>query len=217
MLKKEHHHKTVDMLKKMLTVIQIFAITQLSCGTKTFEKNTLKKTPSANHWGDLRANLEITISKVLDAGKTCEKNMKNTNLDSDNDDVDIDASAQASIVINKCSKELIHAVRKEFAIALRDLLQHGLMEVNYTTSLVPAFACFPLRARENEKQLHAWDLFTKYYEIKHGKEFTDSPARKLSQSFNLDVIGGRAITIKQVIMIKTFKINQFYYSIVKFF
>jgi hypothetical protein len=41
--------------------------------------------------------------------------------------------------------------------------------------------------------------FFKYLKFfKHGKEFTDSPARTLSQSFNLNVVGGRAITLKQV-------------------
>jgi hypothetical protein len=48
----------------MLSIMQIFAITQLGCGIRTFEKNSLKKT-STNHWGDMRANLEIAISKVL--------------------------------------------------------------------------------------------------------------------------------------------------------
>ena len=32
----------------------------------------------------------------------------------------------------------------------------------------------------------------------HGDEFANSPARKLSQSFSLDVVGGKPITIKQV-------------------
>jgi hypothetical protein len=44
-------NKTLDMLKKMLAIVQIFTITQLSCGTKSFEKNILKKTSSGNHWG----------------------------------------------------------------------------------------------------------------------------------------------------------------------
>jgi hypothetical protein len=29
--------------------MQMFAITQLGCGSKSFEKNTLKK--ASNHWG----------------------------------------------------------------------------------------------------------------------------------------------------------------------
>ena len=58
----QSHHSnqsTIDLLKKVLSVVQIFAITQLTCGssnntntntnTNTFEKNSLKKT--SNHFG----------------------------------------------------------------------------------------------------------------------------------------------------------------------
>jgi len=34
--------------------------------------------------------------------------------------------------------------------------------------------------------------------VQHGKEYNDAPARKLSQSFSLDIVGGKAITPKQV-------------------
>jgi len=34
--------------------------------------------------------------------------------------------------------------------------------------------------------------------VQHGKEYNDTPARKLSQSFCLDIVGGKAITPKQV-------------------
>ena len=59
-------------------------------------------------------------------------------------------------------------IRKELAIALRDLLQHGLVQTSQSNSIVPAFACFPVRAREMENHLHIWDLFTKYFEVKVG-------------------------------------------------
>jgi hypothetical protein len=32
----------------------------------------------------------------------------------------------------------------------------------------------------------------------HGKDYSDTPARKLSQSFGLEIVGGKAITPKQV-------------------
>ena len=62
------NESTIDLLKKLLSVMQMFALTQLGCGTKpnangSFEKNTLKK--STNHWGDTRANLELSVNKVL--------------------------------------------------------------------------------------------------------------------------------------------------------
>lgn len=45
---------------------------------------------------------------------------------------------------------------------------------------------------------HAWDLLVQFYDMKHGREFNEAPARKLTQSFNLDNIGGKAISSKQV-------------------
>jgi len=37
-----------------------------------------------------------------------------------------------------------------------------------------------------------------YVCMQHGKEYNDAPVRKLSQSFCLDIVGGKAITPKQV-------------------
>ena len=36
------------------------------------------------------------------------------------------------------------------------------------------------------------------FALQHGKEYNETPARKLSQSFDLDIVGGKAITAKQV-------------------
>lgn len=98
--------------------------------------------------------------------------------------------------IIQCNKELALAVRKELAPSLRDLLQHGLVEIGQSSSLI-SFGCFSSRAKSRTQMMHAWDLFLKYYEMKHGREYNDSPARKLSQSFHLDIVGGKAITNKQ--------------------
>lgn len=97
----------------------------------------------------------------------------------------------------ECPHELIRAVRKDLACALRDLLQHGLIETSHGSSMVP-FGCFVVRSKNNQSQLHAWDLFIKYFEMKHGKEYIQSATNKLSQSFALQVVSGKSITIKQV-------------------
>lgn len=41
---------------------------------------------------------------------------------------------------------------------------------------------------------------TTSFSKKHGKEFSESPARKLSQSFGLNSIGGRQLTIKHSLL-----------------
>lgn len=101
--------------------------------------------------------------------------------------------------MRECPHEILRIIRKEFACSLRDLMQHGLVEISHgSASLVP-FGCFVVRSKDNQTQMHVWDLLLKYYEIKHGKEFTQSAANKLSQSFSLNVVGGKVITIKQVL------------------
>ena len=37
--------------------------------------------------------------------------------------------------------------------------------------------------------LHAWDVVMKFYEMKGGAEYNSAPARRLSQSFGLDLAG----------------------------
>ncbi|CAD5119154.1 DgyrCDS7792 [Dimorphilus gyrociliatus] len=178
---------TLSIMKQALTVLQLFTFSQFGCGHKEFKRNLLKRTTKNNHWGDLRARLEISISKVLEAVAIDEKV----------DIVDSDyTSDMEDSPIMQCNKELALSVRKELAPALRDLLQHGLMEIGQSSSLM-VFGCLSTRSKKQTKMMHAWDLFLKYYEMKHGKEYNDSPARKLSQSFHLDIVGGKAITNKQ--------------------
>ena len=80
-------------------------------------------------------------------------------------DSDVDEATSSK----NSAHELIHVIRKDLSISLRDLFEHGLIQtIHGSSSLVPAaFSCFPIRARETESsQLHVWDLFIKYFEIK---------------------------------------------------
>lgn len=101
--------------------------------------------------------------------------------------------------------EITTLVRKQFAITLQGLMQHGLRDANKTsTSLVPFMGCMmpfskPTSSsyrrydeydeRAQNQQMHVWELIVEYYHIKNGGEFNDTPARKLSESFNLDIMG----------------------------
>lgn len=66
-------------------------------------------------------------------------------------------------------------------------------------SLVPFISCFPVRQSTQQETMHAWELILKYYEMKNGEEFNSRPARKLSQSFNLNIGGDTSVSIKQVV------------------
>jgi len=70
-------------------------------------------------------------------------------------------------------------------------------QVGQSASVVPFIGCFA-QLNTSGKSMHAWELILKYYELKNGDRYNSTPARKLSQSFNLDIVGGTAISNKQV-------------------
>ncbi|CAG5121196.1 unnamed protein product, partial [Candidula unifasciata] len=183
---------TANIMKKTLTLLQIYIISQLGCGSRDFKRNLLKKTTKGNHWGDLRAKLEMAVTKCIELA---EQQKLEAKQDTDSEDY----SSDSDETVPQSSPALTQCVRKDLAMAIRDLMEHGLMEIGQSSSLVP-FGCFPSRSARVTQMLHAWDLFLKYYEMKHGREYNESPARKLSQSFHLDMIGGRPITAKQTFL-----------------
>lgn len=188
---------SAKLIHKTLTVLQIYIMSQLGCGSREFKRNLLKKTAKGNHWGDLRAKLELAITHTLEIAQKQQQERQQWQQqhsdDSDDYTSDTDESEQQS------SPALTQCIRKELAIGIRDLMQHGLMEVNQNTSLVP-FGCLPSRSAHAVRMMHAWDLLVKFYEMKHGREYNESPARMLSQSFHLDMVGGKPITAKQTLL-----------------
>lgn len=118
---------------------------------------------------------------------------------------------------NKTNIELITIVRKHFAITILKLVQHGLIGVKETTSLVPFIGgCFNHHQKrlksssiyDNdgsdessvEQPMHAWELILEYYQIKNGEKYNETPARKLSQSFNLELVGSTTFSNKQSLL-----------------
>lgn len=176
-------------MRRVLTLLQVFTITQFGCSRHTFQKNSLKKSNKANHWGDLRAQLEMAINEVVKIASESEPPCEDSDYTSDSED--------APVV--QCNEKLTTAVRKDLASAVRDLMQHGLMPIGQSTSLVP-FGCFAVQSPSASKMMHAWDLILKYYELKNGYQYNASPARKLCQSFNLEIVGGVATTPKQSLL-----------------
>uniref|UniRef100_A0A914VCF6 RUN domain-containing protein n=2 Tax=Plectus sambesii TaxID=2011161 RepID=A0A914VCF6_9BILA len=186
-----------------------YLLSQLGCQSNKFQKNELKKSTKGNHWGDLRAALELSVGSLLAAVTKHMSHAKEPRsqplkpYDSDEDDVED--------VFEKCHEEIVTAVRRDFCPALRDLLQHGLQDqTSVNSSGLGAFGCFPARQRRppspgaggvtQKAPEHAWDPFVRYFDMKHGREFSEAPVRKLSQSFNLNSIGGRSVTSRQLLL-----------------
>ncbi|XP_046407222.1 RUN domain-containing protein 1 isoform X2 [Ischnura elegans] len=108
--------KTFNIIKKIAELLHMFTVAQFGCGSDHFRKNTLKKTMKANHWGDLRANLELAVDYVMQLASS-----QNTPVDSD---YTSDSEDTPAIL---CNEKLTTAVRKNLALSIRDLVQHGLM------------------------------------------------------------------------------------------
>lgn len=129
----------------------------------------------------MRAKLELAIDKVLREVDTSDaRQSSNSDYASESDD-----SPESTY-----NEQLTMTVRKDLAGALRDLLQHGL-EGNSTRSLLPSMmGCFASRPGQHGTMLHIWDLVLKYYFFKNGPQYNATPARKLSESFNLNIVNG---------------------------
>uniref|UniRef100_A0A0A1X314 RUN domain-containing protein 1 n=1 Tax=Zeugodacus cucurbitae TaxID=28588 RepID=A0A0A1X314_ZEUCU len=297
--------KAHSLLDKASLLMQMFATTHFGAKADQFQKNAMKKTSKGNHWGDLRAQLEVDIQEVASLAATLsfdreklanmKRALKNTNrnanttlavsaqngaitvpprartltangkalkayiVSSDSDEDTYDCYAwernhcrrthKRGDSIITISKELTTAVRKNFCMTLLRLIQHGLrVETESATSslIVPFMRCLnpsPVFAAEQgyrgrdassttssyvssafsstynanytendcedeantggffgsggSRAMHAWELILEYYYLKNGDEFNNTPARKLSQSFNLNIIDAQTVTAKQ--------------------
>ncbi|XP_066248652.1 RUN domain-containing protein 1 isoform X1 [Euwallacea similis] len=177
-----HSETTIGLIQKTATILQMFAVMQLGCGPKShFRKNDLKNSMKVNHWGDLRAKLEMAIARVKEFADAKENQMlliPNRSLSSETEN-------QALAPYNL---HLTTAVRKYLVPCIRDLIQHGSCS-SQSTSLVPFIGCFARRASYSDTMIHPWELILDYYRLKNGENYNSTPARKLSQSFNLDIAG----------------------------
>ncbi|XP_045773442.1 RUN domain-containing protein 1 [Maniola jurtina] len=181
--------ETINLMRKASALIQIFTVSQFGCSPNQNKKYDRKSSTIVTHWGNLRAKLEMSIDSVLHIVSRDRSHIVPDSYDSE--------SEEGGIVIDNAP--LTTAVRRHLAMNLRDLLQHGLVSPE-STSLVPMIGCFPVRRSSMSRSLHIWELILRYYELNDGDKFNSTPARKLSQSFNLDIVGGTAITNKQSLL-----------------
>ena len=135
---------------------------------------------------DLRAKLELSLEKLLDACCNTEAK-KMPGLESGQEEEE-----DTEWLVR--SPGVTSIVRKELAPAIRDLVHHGLGQGSSTLSVIPFSGCMSARggARARAGILHAWDVVMKFYEMKGGAEYNSAPARRLSRSFGLDLAGSGA-------------------------
>ncbi|CAB3255987.1 unnamed protein product [Arctia plantaginis] len=182
--------ETINLMRKASMLIQIFTVSQFGCSSNKSKRYEGKSSSIITHWGNLRAKLEMSIDGVLHL----VSRERPTHTMIDNYDSE---SEEGGVIINDAP--LTTAVRRHLAVNLRDLLHHGLTGPE-SSSLVPIIGCFPVRRSSTSRTTHIWELILRYYDLNDGDRFNSTPARKLSQSFNLDIVGGTAITNKQSLL-----------------
>ncbi|KAF2879176.1 hypothetical protein ILUMI_26994 [Ignelater luminosus] len=165
---------TMNIIKRLATFLHMFSLLYLGYSPQYYNKGSL------NHWGDLRARLEIAIAKVLEAIKTSE-------TDEISEQQSYTSNNESFYVVNNI--KVTTAVRKYLATCIRDLMQHGACKEIPVYRLVPFINCFKQKFKASESPIHAWEIVLKYYHLKNGEQFNSSPTTKLSQSFDLDITG----------------------------
>ncbi|XP_017878619.1 RUN domain-containing protein 1 [Ceratina calcarata] len=185
----ENKTRTLNTVKKVVALLHMFLVSQLGCGSERVRRNFKKN--SMYNWRDLRTRLDIAIEHVVETIAEIERQPDDEDLNDDYSDSDS---------MSQCNARVTTAVRKHLATSIRDLIQHGLMSDARSNSVVPFVGCFPQRNSSASNVMHAWELVLKYYEIKNGHRYNSSPAQKLSQSFNLDLAGGRGASSKQSLL-----------------
>ncbi|KOX73287.1 RUN domain-containing protein 1 [Melipona quadrifasciata] len=188
----ENRTKTLNTVKKVVALLHMFLVSQLGCGSERVRRNFKKK--SVHNWRDLRTRLDIAVEHVIETIAETERHPEDDDIANEND------YASDSDSMSHCNARVTTAVRKHLTTSIRDLIQHGLMSDARSSSVVPFVGCFPQRNSSTYNLMHAWELILKYYEIKNGHRYNSSPAQKLSQSFNLDLAGGRVVSSKQSLL-----------------
>lgn len=178
----------LQLIQKAIAVLQIFAASQFGCAAGHVPQSMWPQESASQDYGPLLQKLEAAVEKVRVLGSRRQPCLEHV----------VNYTSNSALGPRD---ELTTSVRKELAIALKDLLAHGLFLPSQTMSLVLAPISCLLPFRPTTKSMHPWELFVNYYHSKNGKAFVESPARQLSQSFGLPVGGGPVtVTPKQSLL-----------------
>ncbi|XP_065278690.1 RUN domain-containing protein 1 [Emys orbicularis] len=179
----------LHLMRRMLAVLQIFAVSQFGCATGQIPRTLWQKDQANKDYSPLIKKLELSVDQVRQLA-----------LKHQHQDHVLSYSSMQDVSLG-ARDELTLAVRKELTVAIRDLMAHGLYASSQGMSLVLApIACLIPAFTSSPQTMHPWELFVKYYNTKNGRAFVESPARKLSQSFALPVTGGITVTPKQSLL-----------------
>ncbi|XP_004390324.1 RUN domain-containing protein 1 isoform X1 [Trichechus manatus latirostris] len=180
----------LHLMRRALAVLQIFAASQFGCATGQIPQTLWPRGQADRDYSPLLKRLEVSVDRVKQLALRHQPPYDH-----------VVTSANLQDLSLRGKDELTMAVRKELTVAVRDLLAHGLYASSPGMSLVMApIACLLPAFSSAPEAMHPWELFVKYYHAKNGRAYVESPARKLSQSFALPVMGGTVVTPKQSLL-----------------
>ncbi|XP_072550208.1 RUN domain-containing protein 1 [Salminus brasiliensis] len=174
----------LQLIQRALAVLQIFALSQFGCSAGRVPQSVWPQGDGAQDYGPLLQKLEGAVERVRLQASRRQPAAQEEHV----------VSYTSSPSLGGPGDELTASVRKDLAVALRDLLAHGLYTPSQGMSLVLAPISCLLPFSPSPQTLHPWELFVKYYHSKNGQAFVESPARQLSQSFSLP-LGRSKVTV----------------------
>ncbi|KAK2568381.1 RUN domain-containing protein 1 [Acropora cervicornis] len=211
---------SLAIIKRALAVLQLFAISQFGCTGKQIQDQIIQKATSVATPGYFEhlAQLQQAVLKIIDI-KSAEPvsegeeygpssplsptavNRRPRIRTSSMSSADTTLSESSDRFDYARDAELVNVVRKDLAMALKALFQHGLVRSvgdNRMISSKSLVACIvPTTRTSLPKRMHIWELFNEYYGMKRGKEYNSTPARRLSEAFGIEVHGENVATAKQ--------------------
>lgn len=99
--------KFSTLLIKASTFMDMFALAQFGCSSQRSQRNSLKKTAKGNHWGDLRAKLEVDVQEIILLASSIDKlQRKRAAIRENYDSSDSEAynyAPNVSIFTSRCS------------------------------------------------------------------------------------------------------------------
>lgn len=221
---------SLAIIKRALAVLQLFAISQFGCTGKQLQDQIIQKATSVATPGYFEhlAQLQQAVLKIIDI-KSAEPvsegeeygpssplsptavNRRPRIRTSSMSSADTTLSESSDRFDYARDAELVNVVRKDLAMALKALFQHGLVRSvgdNRMISSKSLVACIvPTTRTSLPKRMHIWELFNEYYGMKRGKEYNSTPARRLSEAFGIEVHGENVATAKQTLLRTLHKIK----------
>ncbi|VDM56452.1 unnamed protein product [Angiostrongylus costaricensis] len=197
----------------------------VGCSVQRFQKNQLKNTLQGNHYGDERARLQLAVDatqQVLE--KYTLLSIEGTSKKREIQEMDV----LNDEVFERSEEEVVSVVRRQLCPSLKALLEHGMLRETLTQRSLPSslgLGCFASRngtkcriyfenspyhvsfidnsnvdSHKATLLQHIWDVVLFFYGSRNGRDLSEVPVRKLSQSFKLENVAGKSITSKQVLL-----------------